>query len=219
MKWMKHVMTVAVLAFGVSGLQAGEDKAGAEGKNEEGWVTLFDGKTMDGWKVNENNETWKIVDGALVCKGDRSHIFYVGDEAPYTDFEFQADVMTKPKSNAGIYFHTKFQETGWPKFGYEAQVNNTHGDPKKTGSLYAVNDVLKAPAEDNKWFTMFIRVKGRQVTIQIDGKTVMEYTEPEGKEAFSNDFERRLGSGTFCLQGHDPISEVHFKNIKARHLK
>jgi len=185
--------------------------------NKSEWITIFDGKTYDGWKASENADSWKIVAGAFVANGPRSHLFYVGDKKPFKNFEFKCDVMTKPKSNAGIYFHTKYQETGWPKYGYEAQVNNTHRDPKKTGSIYAVKDVLKAPAKDNEWFTYYVKVDGKKITIKIDGKTVNEYTEPDNAQA-GTDFTRVLDAGTFAFQAHDPISEVHFKNIQVRRL-
>ena len=187
-------------------------------KSETEWITLYDGKSFDGWKINENEQTWKIVEGALVCKGNRSHLFYDGKEKPFKNFEFSADVLTKPGSNAGIYFHTKFQQTGWPAAGFEAQVNNTHKDPKKTASLYAVKNVLKAPAKDNEWFTMNIKVNGKKITISVDGKVITEYVEPDDAKPQSKQFARVLGSGTFALQGHDPQSEVHFKNIKVRKL-
>src|SRR5689334_2169482 len=97
---------------------------------EDGWISLFDGKTLDGWKANEHPENWKVVDGAIVTSGPRSHLFYVGKDeskpAEFTNFHFKADVMTTPGSNSGLYFHTKFQPDGWPSIGYEAQVNNSH---------------------------------------------------------------------------------------------
>ena len=185
---------------------------------EEGWVSLFDGKSLDGWKASENKDTWSIEEGAFVCHGDRSHLFYLGDDKPFVNFEIKCDVMTTPGSNAGIYFHTKYQETDWPRFGYESQVNVTHKDPKKTGSLYAVVDVSDPPCKDNEYWTQHIIVNGRQITVKINGQVVVDYTEPEGKEAFSEKFERRLGSGTFALQGHDPKSKVYFKNIKVKRL-
>ena len=184
---------------------------------DDGWVNLFDGKTISGWKASENKSSWKVEGGALVCHGPRSHLFYVGADRPFVDFEFKADVMTAPGSNAGIYFHTKFQDTGWPKFGYEAQVNNTHADPKKTGSLYGVVDVTKAPAKDNEWFTEEIIVEGKRIVIKVNGKTLVDYTEPESKKP-GGQFTRGLDRGTFALQAHDPRSKVSFKNIKVRRL-
>ncbi|HLP75836.1 MAG TPA: DUF1080 domain-containing protein, partial [Candidatus Paceibacterota bacterium] len=109
----------------------------AHARAEDGFVSLFDGKTFAGWKTaTENTNTWRIEDGALVTRGNRCHLFYVGDGKPFKDFELKVDVMTEPHSNGGIYFHTKYQETGWPINGFESQVNVSHSDWKKTGSLY-----------------------------------------------------------------------------------
>ncbi|MEL6105952.1 MAG: DUF1080 domain-containing protein, partial [Planctomycetota bacterium] len=100
---------------------------------ESGFVSLFDGSSLKGWKLAEENpDAWHVEDGKLVCDGSRCHLFYAGDLAPLKDFHFKCDVMTTPGSNAGIYFHTKYQPTGWPKYGYECQVNVSHKDPKKT---------------------------------------------------------------------------------------
>jgi hypothetical protein len=202
---------VALLAFIllVPALQGAE--------KEDGWVKIFDGKSMKGWKANENTKSWTVADGALVCHGPRSHLFYVGDDKPFKNFEFKADVMTTPGSNAGIYIHTRYQESGWPKHGYEAQVNNTHGDPKKTASLYGVVNVLKAPAKDGEWFTQHIIVRGKQIIIKINGKTLVDYTEPKDKKPGKN-FTRVLTEGTFAFQAHDPKSKVFFKNVMVKRL-
>jgi len=185
---------------------------------EEGWVSLFDGKSFAGWKASENKDSWKIIDGELVCHGPRSHLFYDGDLKPFKSFEFKAEVLTTRGSNSGIYFSTRFQPDGWPKYGYEVQVNNTHTDPKKTGGLYGVSDVFEAPAQDGKWFEMHITVQGKHVVIKVDGKTVVDYTEPAGKEPPKDGFIRVISEGTFALQAHDPKSEVHYKNIRVKKL-
>jgi len=188
--------------------------------DKDGFVQLFDGKSFDGWKINERKESWKIADGAIVANGDRSHVFYVGDDKPFVNFELRVDVMTETEANGGIYFHTKFQDEGWPKYGFEAQVNNSpvgKKDPKKTGSLYAVKDVLELHAKDGEWYTETVIVKGKQVTIKINDKVVTDYTEPDDKKA-GNDFTRKLDQGTFALQAHDPGSTVHFKNIRVKRL-
>lgn len=195
------------------------DPIRADDRNKGEWIEMFDGKSMDGWKVGENSDSWKVEDGCLVCKGPRAHLFYVGQEKPFKNFHFKAEVMTTPGSNSGIYFHTKYQEKGWPKYGYECQVNITQGDPKKSSGLYAVQDVLEAPAKDNEWYTQEIIVEGRHVITKVNGKVMVDYTEPENKPAFSDDFERRLGDGTFALQAHDPDSKVYFRNMQVMRLK
>lgn len=193
---------------------------------KDGWTILFDGKSMKGWKANENKDTWKLVDSTLQCKGDRSHLFYVGKgdkPAEFKDFEFRAQVKTWKNSNAGIYFHTKQQPTGWPKYGYECQVNITHRDPKKTSSLYGVKNIsadqLKGVIKDGEWYWQTIIVKGNKITLKVNGKTMVEFEEEKDRKAFSKNFERRLSKGTFALQGHDPTSIVQFRNIMVKPLK
>ena len=206
---LKCLAVVCLAGFGFA--QAADTK-------EEGFVQLFDGKSFNGWKINESPESWSIVDGAFVAKGNRSHLFYVGDEKPFVNFELRVDCKTEKNSNGGIYFHTKFQEQGWPKYGFEAQVNNSYNpDPQKTGSLYAVVKVLDKNADDDVWYTETIIVKGKNVTIKVNDKVVVNYDEPADKVA-GEDFTRKIDKGTFALQAHDPGSRVHFKNIRVKRL-
>ena len=190
----------------------------AAAEDQQGWIQLFDGKTMNGWKAGENPSSWKVENGALVCHGPRSHLFYVGPEQPFKNFEFKAEVMTTPGSNSGIYFHTRYQDQGWPKYGYEVQINNSHRDPVRTGSLYGVVKVLTPPAKDNEWFTVDIKVQGKHVVVKVNDKVVVDYTEPSDKPPVTGKFVRRLGKGTFALQAHDPNSKVYFRNIRVRRL-
>lgn len=190
------------------------------GNQQSDWISLFDGKTLNGWKASENPSTFKVENGAIVVDGPRAHLFYVGPvkNHNFKNFEFKARVMTTPGSNAGIYFHTEYQEEGWPSKGYEVQVNNTHTDWRKTGSLYAVDDVKEAPAKDNEWFTQHIIVQGKQVTVKINDKTVVDYTEPDNLQTTDDTAQRVISSGTFALQGHDPKSKVYFKDVMVKPL-
>jgi len=187
-------------------------------ESNDGWISLFDGKTLNGWKASENKNTFSVRDGMIVAQGPRSHLYYVGrvEDANFRDFEFKADVMTRPGANSGMYFHTEYRETGWPRKGYEVQVNNTHSDWRKTGSLYGIKDIRESPAKDNEWFTQHIIVDGRQVNVIVNGRTVLEYTVAE--EAGAGRRGRSLSNGTFALQGHDPGSTVYYKNIMVRPL-
>jgi 3-keto-disaccharide hydrolase len=184
---------------------------------EPGFTSLFDGKTYNGWKMaEENQDNWTIEDGALVSHGKRSHLFYDGDLKPFKNFILRVDVMTEPGANGGIYFDTKYQATGWPRGGFECQVNNTHSDWIKTGSLYGLVNISRTPAQDNKWWTQEIKVEGNHVTVSIDGKRIFEYNEPPGVQP-GKDFEHKLGEGTFALQGH-PGAIVRYKNIRVKRL-
>lgn len=187
-------------------------------ETEEGFVPLTDGRTFTGWQVTkENPGTWKIEDGAFVTRGPRAHLFYAADGVPFKNFELKVEVMTEPGSNGGIYFHTAYQETGWPAAGFETQVNNTHSDWKKTGSVYDVASVGFAAAEDRKWWTQHVIVEGNVVTVKVDGKIVVQYKEPPGAQPGAQ-FTRKLAAGTFALQAHDPKSVVHYRNIRVKRL-
>ena len=186
--------------------------------SEAGFTQIFNGKNFDGWKIAEPEaKSWRIEDGVIIAQGNRSHLFYVGDEKPFKDFEFKVDVMTEPGSNGGIYFHTAFQDSSWPKAGFECQVNVSHADYKKTGSIYDIANLGVTPAQDNKWWTQHITVKGNTVQVRIDGKLVLEYKEPAGTQA-GKDFMRKLGEGTFAFQAHDPKSVVRYKNVRVKRL-
>ena len=218
------LLSIFLLACGGQTTETKEEttteEATPDPASEDGWVSLFDGKTFTGWKVNENDETFSIQEGAIVANGERSHLFYDGPVANHNfkNFEFKAQVMTMPNSNGGIYFHTAFQEEGWPSKGYEVQVNNTHKDWRKTGGLYAIDDVKEPPTKDNEWFTQHIIVKGKNVEVRLNGETVVNYTEPDKPARPEGMAARLIDSGTFALQGHDPGSTVHFKDIQVKIL-
>jgi len=185
-----------------------------------GWVSLFDGKSLNGWRVGDNAETFTIENGAIVAHGNTAHLFYEGDvnQHDFKNFEFKADVMTTPGSNSGIFIHSTFQQASWPKKGYEVQVNNSQSDWRRTGSLYSVDDVREVYVKDNEWFTESVVVRGKNIIIKINDKTVVNYNEPDSVAQNVPIGGKRLSSGTFALQGHDPNSKVYFKNIMVKPL-
>lgn len=205
---------LAMLVLALSGgLALAED-------SEAGFVSLFDGKTLKGWKANEHPENWKVEDGKIVATGPRSHLFYVGDDEKnppeFESFHFKSEVMTTPGSNSGIYFHVKWQDEGFPNTGFEAQVNNSHRDPVRTASIYHLVKNFNAPAKDNEWFTEEIIVDAKAKTIKtiVNGKVIAEYTEPAGKTGKMEVIDK----GTFAFQAHDPKSTCYYKNIRVKRL-
>jgi hypothetical protein len=212
-EYMKKLIAICALAILFSACAS--TKQNTAGK----WVSLFDGKTLNGWKKNQNPATFSVEDGAIKVAGPISHLFYDGPVGnhDFKNFEFKAMVKTKPKANSGIFIHTVFQQEGFPNKGYEVQVNNSHSDWRRTGSLYGVKDVKETYVKDDEWYEEYIMVKDKTVTIKINGQTVVEYTEPE-EEARKNVGGKALSSGTFALQGHDPGSVIYFKDIKVRLL-
>jgi hypothetical protein len=177
----------------------------------DNWVSLFDGKTLNGWKISEHPNTFSVVDGSIQVFGERAHLFYEGDvnNHNFKNFEFKVKVMTTPGSNSGIFIHTAYQADGWPSQGYEIQVNQTHTDWRKTGSVYAVQDVKETFVKDNEWYTEHIIVQGKKITVKINDKVINEYTEGETS---------KLNGGTVALQGHDPKSKVFYKDVMIKVL-
>jgi hypothetical protein len=192
-------------------------------EDDAGWIPLFDGKTLDGWKAAENPGSFRVEDGSIVCDGPRAHLFYAGgvENAQFKNFELRVSFKTEPGANSGVFFHTAWQETGFPKQGYEAQISNTYvgegsyRERKKTGSLYGVRNQYLSIADDGQWCEMRVAVTGKRVRIQVNDALLVDFTEPEGWEALSP---RRLSSGTFALQCHDPRSKVFFREMAVRPL-
>lgn len=96
------------------------------------------------------------------------------------------------------------------------QVNNSHTDWRRTGSLYAIQDVQEVYVKDSVWYTERIKVKGKHVSVFINNKQVVDYTEPEEVKRDKGMEGRLISSGTFALQGHDPKSKVFYKNIMVK---
>jgi hypothetical protein len=170
-----------------------------------GWVSMFDGKTLDGWKATERPENWKAEDGAIVGRGDRSHLIWVKEQCG--NCEFRATAKINKGGNSGMYFRIQGIEPGWPK-GYEAQVNSSHTDPVRTGSLYSFKKILDQLVPEDTWFTQHIIADGNHIIIKVNDKVVVDYV--EDKNTFAK--------GYLGLQQHDPGSVVMYKDLMFRPL-
>lgn len=229
---MKRTLLLFTLALFAGGRLAAADAPNTLSAAEKaaGWKLLFDGKSLDGWKASEHKAAFTVQDGCIVAFGDpqkaaaeglkRSHLFYTGPvgNADFRNFELSLDILLFPKGNSGVYFHTEYQETGWPAKGYEVQVNNTHKDVKKGAGLYAVKDNLVAPAKDGEWYSMVVKVEGKRIQTFVNGKQIVDFTEPTPPAPPAKMEGRKLSHGTFAIQGHDPESKVMYRNVKVRVL-
>lgn len=177
------------------------------------WTPLFDGKSLDGWeKVGKDTSKWEFKDGEIQGSGDASML--VCTKGPYKNFKYRAEVKINDKGNSGLYFRT----TRKPGFtdGYEAQIDSTHTDPIRTGSLYGFNHVYKQLVKPDTWFTYEIEVRddkwrGREMTrvkITVDGNELYEYL----------DFAKTYGAGHFAFQQHDPGSKVSIRKVEVMPL-
>jgi hypothetical protein len=209
-----------LFCYGIAALLLAACSNVKKATTEAGWIPLFDGTSLNGWQASENPSTFKVDSGMIIVHGPRAHLFYTGplQRGDFKNFEFKARIMTTPGSNSGLFIHTAYQEEGWPAKGYEVQVNQTHTDWRKTGSLYAVQDVKETYVKDNEWYTEHIIVRGKQITIKINDRTVVDYREPDSVAQTIPVGGKRLSSGTFALQGHDPDSKVYYKEVLVKPL-
>ena len=190
------------------------------GKTEPGFTQLFNGKDWTGWKV-VNEASFRIENGAIVANGSAGHAYYDGPfmDHAFRNFELKVDIMTKANSNGGVYVLTLFQEKGFPSAGFEIQVNNSYAkDPVKSGSLYHLSDITEAPAKDDEWFTEHIIVKDNTITVRVNDKQVVQWTQPAEWATDPKLSRRMMKPGTVALQAHDPGSTVHYKNIRVKPL-
>lgn len=184
------------------------------------WVLLFDGKSLSGWQANEKPESFTIENGELKFNGGMAHLFCVREGfSDLKNFEFKADIKTLPGSNSGIFFHTENRGPGSLKKGYEAQINTSFDkDPRKTGSLVDVKDLDKSPVPDGEWYEYHLIVRGKQIVVNINGKTVVDYTEEATPTRKKGREERLLSHGSIALQAHDPGSTTFFRDIQVKKL-
>jgi hypothetical protein len=230
-KWLLSGLMVGLLS--VSTLRADDEK----------WVPLFNGKDLTGWKLHpkaaknfseiitkeeggkplsysakiDGKEVllWSVKDGMIIGQGPASHLFTVRDD--YVNFRYKIVAKINDKGNSGQYFRTAFG----PNFpnGYESQINATHGDAVKTGSLYPAGGLGKfrdkicvlntAPHKPDEFFTQEVIAIDDEITIKVNGKeTLSKWKDPE----------HRFKKGHFALQGHDPGTVVTFKSIEVIEL-
>ena len=166
---------------------------------DTGWVNMFDGKTLNGWKANEHPDSWTVKDGTIVGDGEISHLFYMERECQ--DCEFKADVKISDGGNSGMLFRAAFGP-GFPK-GYEAQVNSSHKDPVRTGSLYGFVKIYDQLVPPDTWFNQHIIARGNHIIIEVNGKKVVDFV----------DEKNTYTKGYLVLQQHNKGSVVTYKNL------
>jgi hypothetical protein len=210
MKRWVWLAIVAVLACAV-----------ARAADADGWVTILDEKSFKDWKlmpakagvaVQESDGIkkfdkgqWTFKDGVLKGEGDISHLF--SPRGDYENFHFRIEAKISDKGNSGQYFRAALGN-GWPK-GYEAQINSTHSDPKRTGSLYNFKDVLEKLVPPDTWFTQEVIADGNHIIIKVNDKVAVDFV----------DEKNTYMKGHAALQQHNLGSVVEIRNVQVKELR
>ena len=214
---MKRLWLAALVAVVLACITFPLAQAAREKQKGDGWVQLFNGKDLTGWKTNPADKAkWEVKDGAIVGTGPSGHLF--SERGDYENFHLRFEVKINDKVNSGQYFRATFAK-GFPP-GYEAQINSTHGDKVRTGSLYPdgrdkytdeekkktlVFDQLVKP---DTWFTQEVIAIGNHIVIKVDGKTTVDFV----------DEKNRHSKGHFAIQQHDPGSVVTVRKVEVKEL-
>ncbi len=192
---------LGAVAIAASSVLIADDKK----DDDQGWVQLFNGKDLEGWMTHPQDKAkWEVKDGVLIGSGPAGHLF--SKRGDYENFIYRVEAKINDHGNSGQYFRTQYGPS-FPK-GYEAQINSTHRDPVKTGSLYnfvAVRDMLVKPDE---WFTQEVTAIGNHIVIKVNGKTTVDFV----------DKKNTYTKGHFALQQHDPGTVVMFRKIEVKEL-
>jgi len=187
--------------------------------DDAGFVQLFNGRDLSGWKTHPDDKDakWEVVDGAITASGPKAgHLFSERDD--YTDFVYRMEAKINDVGNSGQYFRARFQKSFPP--GYEAQINVGHRDPIKTGSLYPAFNrrltaeqrkkliVLKAPHNADEWFTQEVTAVGNHIIIKVNGTTTVDFV--DDTNAFTK--------GHFAIQYHDPTCKIQVRKVEVKEL-
>ena len=196
---MTRRMTYAAWLF--AGLLVSQTACGAD----QEWVSLFNGKDLGGWTTADGSEgNWKVEDGAITCSGNASHLF--SPRGDYKNFRYRCEISINDGGNSGMYFRTA-KGPGFPK-GYEAQVNSTHGDPVRTGSIYNMVLIKKMLVKPDTWFTYEVEAKGNHITVKVNDDTLYEFV----------DQNNTYKEGHFAFQYHDPTCKVKIRKVEVMEL-
>jgi Domain of Unknown Function (DUF1080) len=208
-----------IAAFAVAALALAGPGA-ARAADTDKWVPLFNGKDLDGWTPGPDDKAkWVVVDGTIVGSGPAGHLYTVRDD--YQNFRYRVEAMISDGGNSGQYFRVKeiVKKGGFPTV-YEAQINSTHGDPIRTGSLYPAFNRRLSPEDKKKvvvleqlhkpdeWFTQEVIAVDNHIIIKVNGKTTVDFV----------DEKRTSMKGRFALQQHNLGSVVKFRKIEVIEL-
>jgi hypothetical protein len=213
----RHLLGIAAVLAGLGLAAAALNAAAEERQEEERWVALFNGKDLAGWKTHPDDKArWSVKDGCIVGEGPAGHLFTVRGD--YVNFRFRVEAKINDKGNSGQYFRADFAKAFPP--GYEAQINSTHGDPVRTGSLYPdgrdkysdaekakmiVRDMLVKPDE---WFVQEVIARGNHIIIKVNGKVTVDFVDEKNRHV----------KGHFAIQQHNEGSVVTVRKAEVIEL-
>ena len=167
------------------------------------FTPLFNGKDLSGWSTAKGDlGNWKVVDaGAVTCTGVASYLYSTRDD--YDDFHLRVEARVNDKGNSGVYFRAA-KTTGLPD-GFEAQINSTHSDANRTGTLINFVKIMEQLVPPDAVHPGGHR-RGRDIRILVNGLQVVDYTDPV----------RKWTKGHIALQHLTETTKVEFRKVEIK---
>ncbi len=199
----------------------------SEKEKSDGFVPLFNGKDLAGWKNYEpkKNDIWSVESEMIVCSGEGGG--WLGTEKDYANFVVRLEFRLKPGGNSGVYLRAP--EKGWiSRVGMEVQILDD-GDKKyasverwqNSGAIYHVvgpKELASKPA--GEWNTIEIRADKRQVVVILNDKKIVDADLDECLKDEKIEKEHpglKRTEGKIGLQSHS--ERVEFRNLRIKELK
>jgi hypothetical protein len=204
MKTIKYLLIIAVIFT----------MAACKKDYTDRWVSIKPGKTLRGWKTDGNRTDFGYSGDTLLLTG-RSTFYYSGriHEARFRNFELLADIKTEPDAVAALWFHSGAAS------GYQVLINNTPTgeEHRKTGSLGCVRNIYKSMAADGEWFTLYVKVVKKHITVKVNDLLVVDYVEPDEPYRMDENRGMRIAQGTFALSSYTDkpvkINRLHIRPL------
>ena len=219
---MRTTFKLALLLGCALALQATRHTKAAEDKPPEGFTSIFDGKSLDGWKPTGKPEVWTVENGMIVCKSGGGG--WLLTEKEYGDFEFKCEYRwEKAGGNSGVALRTPMK--GDPAYvGMEIQLIDDEGWPGKladyqhTGAIYDVQPPKEAMNKKiGEWNTVHIVCKGRMVKVVHNGKELVNANLDDYEKKYEKHPGLKREKGSVGFQSYN--IRVEFKNIYIKELK
>jgi len=186
-----------------------------------GTKSIFNGKDLSGWKTYPDMASVFSVtpEGWMNVKNGRGQIETAGQ---YDDFTLQLEVFVNGEAlNSGIFYRCI---PGEAMNGYESQIQNgcVDGDRTKpqdcgTGGIFRRQDARRVVADDFTWFTKTLHADDRHVATWVNGRQVCDWTDTRPPDENPRKG-LRLQPGTIMIQGHDPTTDLSFRNLRIAEL-
>jgi len=194
-----------------------------KGADGDGFVSLFNGKNLDGWVLNGKPEGWEVKEGLLRSEGGKGGN-WIRSEKEYGDYIFKTDWKVSKGGNSGIFIRAADKGNPW-QTGYEVQIyTGERDDLHCTGSLYGYAAVNPRPDETpDKWHTLEIQCVGPKIKIVADGVKVVDVDQTElplPKEEGYPDPKTKPTRGYIGIQDShsDAGHYIEFRNIRIKEL-